>query len=129
MTPLGKVVSVAAGATVGQTLSLVRESVYSRYPVFGDSANDIIGIVMIRDILEAAADGRGSDSIRSIVRPTLTVPAGTRSDHLLLRFRHQHTHLAVVQQEGRTIGVVSLEDVLEELVGEIEDETDVEESN
>lgn len=125
MTPLSHVISVAAGNPIGQVLPQLRSSAYSRYPVFGDSPNDIIGIVMIRDVLEAVADGRGSEPIRDIVRLPMTVAAGTRSDHLLLKFRNRHIHLAVVKQDGRTIGVVSLEDVLEELVGEIEDETDI----
>ena len=125
MTPLAKVVSISARSTIGQAAELVRKSLYSRYPVFGDSPDDVVGIVMIREILEAAADGRTAESIRSITRPELTVQAATRSDVLLVHFRNRHIHLAVVKREGHTIGVVSLEDVLEELVGEIEDETDV----
>jgi len=125
MTPMKNVVSVAAGSTIGQVLPVVRRAAYSRFPVVGDSPNDILGIVMMRDLLEAAIGDCGADSIRTLIRPTLTVAAGMRSDHLLLRFRDQNTHLAIVRKDGQTIGVVSLEDVLEELVGEIEDELDV----
>ena len=80
---------------------------------------------MIRDILETLADQREDDSISTIKRPCPTVDATCRSDDLLLLFRAEHTHLAVVQRAGRTLGVVTLEDVLEQLVGDIKDERDV----
>ena len=77
-----------------------------------------------RDILGAFSEAKEREPVSSIIRPCLVVYATTRSDELLVKFRDERIHLAVVQQEGKTVGLVSLEDVLEELVGEIEDEKD-----
>ena len=79
---------------------------------------------MSRDILGALTEGRDQEPASAIRRPCLIVRADTRSDELLVRFRDQHIHLAIVQDGQQTIGLVTLEDVLEELVGEIEDEKD-----
>jgi putative hemolysin len=125
MTPLKDVVGVEASATVRQAAERVFRNVYSRYPVFGKSIHDIQGMVLSHDILEALSEGRDQDPVGTIVRPVLVVPASMRSDELLVRFRDRHIHLAMVQDGGKTVGLVTLEDVLEELVGEIEDEKDV----
>ena len=126
MTPLKDVVSVSASESIEEAARTARQSPFSRFPVLGETSDDIHGIVMIRDLLEAAADGSGSESVESLARPAFLVGADQRSDQLLLAFRNRHTHLAVVRDRRRTVGVVTLEDVLEELVGEIEDEKDVE---
>ena len=125
MTPLKDVVAVEDTTTVRQAATRVFRHAYSRYPVFGKSANDVRGLVMSRDILEALTDGKDEEPVSTICRSCLVVPATMRSDELLLRFRYEHIHLAVVQAERKTVGLVTLEDVLEELVGEIEDEKDV----
>ena len=124
MTPLKNMISVNSSATVRQAADQVIRNVYSRYPVFGKSIHHLVGMVMSRDILSALIEKNDQDAVSSIIRPALTVAAKTRSDELLVRFRDQHIHLAIVQENGKTIGVVTLEDVLEELVGEIEDEYD-----
>lgn len=126
MTPVAEMAALPAGNTVREAVDHVRGSRYSRYPVYDRSIDQITGIVLSRDILEAFADERVDDSIATIVREGLIVDAKRRSDELLVLFRDQHLHLAIVQNQGKTIGVVTLEDVLEELVGEIEDEKDVE---
>ncbi|MBP89436.1 MAG: hypothetical protein CMJ64_22450 [Planctomycetaceae bacterium] len=126
MTPLKDIVSVEVSATVRQAAERVFRNVYSRYPVFGKSLHDVEGIVMSRDILEALIDGRDNEQVATIIRPALTAEADMRSDALLMLFRDRHIHLAIVQDKGKTIGLVTLEDILEELVGEIEDETDAE---
>ena len=128
MTPLEKVIALNASSTIRQAAEQVKRQPFSRFPVFGDTPDDPKGIAMSRDILEALADGRDEDSIKSLVRPTMIVDAQRRSDWLLVLFRDRHIHLAVVQVNKRTVGVVTLEDVLEELVGEIEDEKDVDTS-
>ena len=79
---------------------------------------------MSRDILEAITDDRAHEPVSTIIRPVLTVPASMRSDVLLMLFRRRGIHLAIVQEQGKTVGLVTREDVLEELVGEIEDEID-----
>ncbi len=126
MTPLEDVAALKASATVREAAEEVRAHVYSRFPVYRDTIDDIRGIAMCRDILEALADHRDDSPLLSHVRPAFLVDINRRSDALLVMFRDKHIHLAVVQDRGRTVGVVSLEDVLEELVGEIEDEKDVE---
>ena len=125
MTPLSDVVALNTLMTIGEASRRARQSAYSRFPVFSDSADDVAGIVMLRDLLEAVADGREEDSVGAVTRPALSVAARTGTDELLPRFRGRHVHLAVVRDGPRTIGVVSLEDVLEQLVGRIDDERDV----
>ncbi len=122
MTPIAKVVAVSQNATIRQAATHVLRHAYSRYPVFGQSIDQIQGLVMSRDILEALTDGRDDEPVSSYCRQVLQVPANMRSDQLLVHFRDAHIHLAVVQDGGKTVGLVTLEDVLEELVGEIEDE-------
>ncbi len=128
MTPLGGVVAINASATVRQAAEKVRPHPFSRYPVIGASSDDVRGIALSRDILEALADDRGDMPLDALIRPAFIADVSRRSDWLLVMFRDKHIHLAVVQDRGRTVGVVSLEDVLEELVGEIEDEKDIEKS-
>jgi len=126
MTPLDRVVALSATDTVQEAAERLRQSEFTRYPVFGETPNDVQGLVIIRDLLEALADGRGDEPVASIARTCLTVDDDRRSDELLMYFRYQHSHLAIVARAGETLGVVSLEDVLEELVGEINDEKDIE---
>jgi len=124
MTPLANVVGVEQSSTIREAASQVFRHAYSRYPLFGKSPDDVRGLVMGREILEALSNGRDQESVSTIRREIVHVPATMRSDELLVRFRDAHIHLAVVQENGKTLGLVTLEDVLEELVGEIEDEKD-----
>lgn len=127
MTPLKDIEGVNETATIRQAANRVFHNTYSRYPVFGKSIHDIRGIVMSYDILEALAQGRDEEPVTEILREALVVDAKARSDELLVLFRDRHIHLAVVQDDGHTVGLITLEDVLEQLVGAIEDEKDVEE--
>lgn len=126
MTPLKDVVSIDASSTIKQAAQLIQKNKFSRYPVYSKSIHDVEGMVISRDVLEALSEEKDDEPLADIVRPVLTVHATLRSDQLLVRFRDCHIHLAVVQDEGQTVGVVTLEDILEELVGEIEDEVDAE---
>ena len=117
-------VALQASATAREAAAKVRHHPYSRYPVFGDSPDDVSGFVLGRDILEALTDGKAQELVSAICRDILKVPPEMRSDELLVLFRKKHVHLAVVQDSKHTVGLVTLEDVLEELVGEIEDEKD-----
>lgn len=125
MTPRSEVVAMPSTTTIGEASRQVFHHAYSRYPVIGKSIDQIEGLIMSRDILEALSQGKADDPISTISQTILQVPADMRSDELLVRFRNAHIHLAVVRDQQQTLGVVTLEDVLEELVGEIEDEKDV----
>jgi len=125
MTPLENVISLSADETVEQAAEKIANQPYSRYPVFGKTAHEVKGMVLSRDILEAVRNQQHSLSVTEIMRPALTIDAEQRSDELLFFFRDQHVHMAVVQLQEKTVGIVTLEDVLEELVGEIEDELDI----
>ena len=124
MTPLKDVIAVQETMTIRQAASRVFGSAYSRYPLFAATADKIQGQVMSRDILGALTEGKDQELASSICRPCLIVEATVPANQLLVRFRDEHIHLAVVQERGKTVGLVTLEDVLEELVGEIEDEKD-----
>ncbi|WP_298868871.1 hemolysin family protein [uncultured Gimesia sp.] len=126
MTPLEKVVSIPASATVSEAADIIRTKEFSRYPIFGKSPDDVRGMLIARDVLRMLAGGEEEASITSILHSPFVVSADTRADKLLIEFRTRHQHLAVVQQMERTVGIVTLEDVLEEIVGEIEDEKDAE---
>ena len=124
MTLLKDVVSVDTSATIHRAADEVIRNVYSRYPVFGKSIHDVKGMVLCQDLLEALSDEKDNEPISSILRPALTIEANARLDELLVHFRDLRIHLAIVQENGKTVGIVTLEDILEELVGEIEDERD-----
>ena len=125
MTPIDKVVAFRADDTTGHAADVVRRHEFSRYPVFGKTGEEFRGIVLSRDILVALADRGEEQELNPIVRPGLTVDADRRSDALLALFRDRYTHMAAVEDQGKVMGIVTLEDVLEELVGEIEDEKDI----
>lgn len=125
MTPLKDIVYLKESDTIKKAAQQIVREDHSRYPVIGSSINDIRGVVMSYDILQAMMEERGNKKVQTIMAPTLVVPASARGDRLLMLFRDKHKHQAVVQEDGKTIGLVTLEDVMEELVGEIEDERDV----
>ncbi len=124
MTPLADIISVHDAATIREAAELFFRHAYSRYPVFGKSIHEVQGMVMSNDILQALIAGQDNEPVFTIIHPVLTVDAGMRSNELMMFFRNQRIHLAIVQDHGKTVGLVTLEDVLEELVGEIEDERD-----
>jgi putative hemolysin len=126
MTPRPDIVAVAENATIGELRAQFREQEYSRFPVYKDSLDNIAGFVFIKDLvaLGAADDGR---PITAIIRPAVVVPETKRVPELLKQFQRQQTQCAIVVDEyGGTAGLVTIEDLLEEIVGEIRDEYDVE---
>ena len=125
MTSLENVRGLWAAHSVEEAGREVRACEFSRFPIFGETVHDVRGLALRRDVLEALLDERQQESAISLSREGLVVDADARLDDLLLLFRDRRMHLAVVQRAGKTIGIVTLEDVLEELVGEIEDETDL----
>lgn len=124
MVPRAKITAIHAEATVRKAASVVFHHPYSRYPVFAASLDDIRGVALSRDILQALAEDKDTLPVGALVREILFVRHDMMADDLLLLFRRKRIHIAIVQKDRQTIGLVTLEDVLEELVGEIEDEMD-----
>jgi CBS domain containing-hemolysin-like protein len=131
MTPRPDVVWIAAGQPVADVLELLKKSGHTRFPLCEDSPDTVIGYVHARDVAFARpAQPSAPLSWRGLVRPVAFVPESARALTLLERFQKEHAHLAVVVDEfGGMAGIITLEDLLEELVGEIQDEFDVEEAD
>jgi len=125
MTPRPDVVAIAAGQTVAELRRIMRETKYSRIPVYGENVDDILGVAEVRDLMDF--DGDPGEPLRTLVRPVHLVPATKPIAELLRDMQARRTTFAVVIDEyGGTAGIVSMEDIVEELVGEIKDEFDVE---
>jgi putative hemolysin len=125
MTPRPDIVAVAAAGTVAELRRVMRDTKYSRIPIYGENIDDILGLAEVRDVMAYEGDPEGS--LRSLTRPVLLVPETKRIVELLKEMQAQGTTFAVVVDEyGGTAGLVSMEDILEELVGEIKVEFDVE---
>jgi CBS domain containing-hemolysin-like protein len=126
MTPRPDIVAIQEDATIGALRALFREQEYSRFPVYKGSIDNIAGFAFIKDLvlLDASDDGR---PITVVLRPAVVVPGTKRVSELLKQFQRQQSQCAIVVDEyGGTAGLVTVEDVVEELVGEIRDEYDSE---
>jgi len=125
MTPRLKIVSVPVDASRSQVLEVARESRYSRLPVHGENLDRIVGILRVSDLLHV--EDSGSFELSTLVHPPYFIPETKRLNDLMREFRERALHMVVVIDEhGSVAGVTTLEDVLEEIVGEIRDETDEE---
>ena len=127
MVPRPEVVAISAELPPEEALAAVLDSPYTRYPVYGESLDDVIGVLHVRDLFTAVHD-RGLASVRlaEIVRSAYILPETKDLASLLQEFRKTNNHFAVVVDEyGGMAGICTLEDLLEEIVGEIEDEFDV----
>jgi len=127
MVPRAQMVFVERDAAPDKLLELVVESGHSRFPVIGEDRDQILGILLAKDLLRLQiADGEPFE-IREFMRPVVFVPESKRLNVLLKEFRVSHNHLAMVVDEyGGVCGLVTIEDVIEQIVGEIDDEHDVE---
>ncbi|HZP74067.1 MAG TPA: hemolysin family protein [Gaiellaceae bacterium] len=127
MVPRPEVVAIAIELPAEEALKAVLDSPYTRYPVYGESLDDIVGVLHIRDLIEALHErGIASVEMQTLVRPAYMVPETKDLGALLTEFRRTNQHLAIVIDEyGSMEGIVTLEDLLEEIVGEIEDEFDL----
>ena len=119
MTPRTDIVALPLTATVREARDCVIESKYSRLPVYRDQIDDVVGIIYVRDLLMYLADSREDETIGSMLRPAYFVPETKTVDELLEEMQKAHVQLALVIDE---YGLVTVEDILEEIVGEIEDE-------
>ena len=130
MIPRSQMVVIQQNTNLEDLLKLVIESSHSRFPVIGESTDDITGILLAKELLPLLLNGQESFDINNVVRPAAVVPESKRLNVLLREFREQRYHMAVVVDEyGGIAGLITIEDILEEIVGEIEDETDEEEQN
>ncbi|MCL6551786.1 MAG: hemolysin family protein [Firmicutes bacterium] len=128
MTPRIDMVGVEADAPVETLLDVVREHGYSRIPVYHETVDQIVGVVHVKDLLTASRDGRLRGVARDFARPAFFVPDSKRLDDLFREMRRKRVHMAIVVDEyGGTAGLVTIEDLLEEIVGPIQDEYDAEE--
>ena len=126
MTPRPDIVAIHDGATVGELLALFRDQEYSRFPVYKDNLDNIAGFVFVKDLVKFQQRDE-KQSIAPLLRPAVIVPESKRVPELLKQFQRQQTQIAIVVDEyGGTAGLVTIEDMLEEIVGEIRDEYDVE---
>jgi len=128
MVPRPDMVAVEAGATVDEAIETAIRAGISRMPVFENSVDDIVGLVFLKDLVSRSAAGEGSELVRQNLRPAHFVPDSKRLAELLREMQTGKFHMAVVLDEyGGTAGLVTMEDLLEEIVGEITDEYDTDE--
>src|SRR3989475_1645798 len=124
MTPRTEMVALPADLTVEEAADQVAVAGRSRYPVYGESLDDILGVVHAKDILAGVRSTKGG-GLRAVVRPAMFVPGTREVEDVLADMKRQKSHLAIVLDEfGGTAGLVTMEDLLEEIVGQIYDEYD-----
>jgi magnesium and cobalt exporter, CNNM family len=127
MTPRPDIVAIRSTATLDELRALFREQEYSRIPVYKESLDNILGFVFVKDLILLGETPRGDQPLSTLLRPAHFVPETKLVTDLLREFQQQRVQSAIVVDEyGGTAGLVTLEDLLEELVGEIRDEYDVE---
>jgi CBS domain containing-hemolysin-like protein len=128
MVPRTEVVFVERGKTLRQVLSLALRSGFSRIPVTGENLDDVIGIAYLKDVVTRVyehPEGESAEKVESVMRPATFAPDSKPVDDLLRDMQARHVHMAIVIDEyGGTAGLVTIEDILEEIVGEIADEYD-----
>jgi CBS domain containing-hemolysin-like protein len=123
MTPRPDIVAVAAGSTVREARDIMTDSKYSRLPVYRDQIDNVEGLIYVRDLLQHWAEGNENEPISSLVRPVFFIPETKSVSELLEEMQKAHVQLSMVIDEyGGVCGLVTVEDILEEIVGEIEDE-------
>lgn len=129
MVPRSQMVVLERDSEPNSLLPSVTESGHSRFPVIGDDRDQVVGILLAKDLLRYYADGAaGGFDIREVLRPAAFVPESKRLNVLLKEFRASRNHMAIVVDEyGGVSGLVTIEDVIEEIVGEIADEYDTDE--
>jgi magnesium and cobalt transporter len=128
MVPRSHMVVIPLDNPLDELLPLILESGHSRFPVIGEDRDEVEGILLAKDLLRHYAENGGPLNIKDLVRPAIVIPESKRLNMLLRDFRASRNHMAMVVDEyGGISGLITIEDVLEEIVGEIDDEHDEEE--
>jgi len=125
MVPRVDIVAIRRNAAIGEAIELYVRSGYSRFPVYNGSLDDIVGILYAKDVLRAIAMEQKVEEVSSLIRPAPFVPETKRIGELLRELQRTRNHMAIVVDEfGGTAGLVTIEDILEEIVGDIRDEVE-----
>ena len=125
MVSRSQMVALPADAKLLDLMKMVVESGHSRFPVHGEDKDEILGILLAKDLLRGVVADNGPGTIRELLRPAVLIPESKKLNVLLREFRQSRNHMAIVIDEyGGVAGLVTIEDVLEEIVGEIDDEHD-----
>ena len=128
MVPRSHMVVIPLDIPLDEFLPLVIDSGHSRFPVIGEDRDEVEGILLAKDLLRHYAENSGPLDLKTLVRPAVVIPESKRLNMLLRDFRASRNHMAIVVDEyGGVSGLITIEDVLEEIVGEIDDEHDEEE--
>jgi magnesium and cobalt transporter len=129
MVPRAQMVTLEYDQPLSEVLPIVLESGHSRFPIVGEDRDDVIGMLLAKDLLKYALSDHDQFSLKNLIRPTTFVPESKRLNVLLKEFRINRNHMAIVVDEyGGVVGLVTIEDILEEIVGDITDESDTEEA-
>jgi magnesium and cobalt transporter len=126
MIPRAQMVSLPVEEKFLELMKQVVESGHSRFPVHGENKDEILGILLAKDLLRGVVADHGPGNVRELLRPAVLIPESKKLNLLLKEFRLSRNHMAIVVDEyGGVAGLVTIEDVLEQIVGEIDDEHDV----
>lgn len=127
MVPRAQMVWLSVNACLKDVLRIVTESGHSRFPVHGEDKDQVLGLLLAKDLLRHYANGHQELDLRLMLRPMTLIPESKKLNVLLKEFRNNRTHMAVVVDEyGGVAGLITIEDVLEQIVGDIDDEHDAE---
>ena len=125
MIPRSQMIALPAEANLLDLMKQVVESGHSRFPVHGDDKDEILGILLAKDLLRGVVADNGPATVHELLRPAVLIPESKRLNVLLREFRQTRNHMAIVIDEyGGVAGLLTIEDVLEQIVGEIDDEHD-----
>lgn len=125
MVPRSQMVTLEKSMALNELIPIVLKSRHSRYPVIGDNKDEVAGIMLAKDLLNYGFDNNLPFNMQDLTRPAIFIPESKRLNVLLQEFRLNRNHMAIVVDEyGRITGLITIEDVLEQIVGEIEDEHD-----
>jgi magnesium and cobalt transporter len=125
MVPRAQMVSIDVESPYLDVVKVAVESGHSRFPVHGEDRDEVLGILLAKDLLRAVAEGRQPETLRELLRPAVLIPESKRLNVLLKEFRLTRNHMAIVVDEyGGVAGLVTIEDLLEQIVGDIGDEYD-----